>query len=236
MIRPLRHRPRRVVIFAAVFATTVLTLALVVESARSIARTTAQVGDLAYAVTGSANAHREVLKMEVATRRLDSGALADVKARRAFSAQQLRISLPGLTERADPNADVPRMLKGLAKVDALIAADAKRGTGVPSAALGKAVSELEIDLKGVYDIEEARYFGLNRKALVAKTQSQALLVALAGLILVSGAGILLSLRKSARSSLQKKADELADALAALEAAQLDRGRLLDETVRASERE
>ena len=127
------------------------------------------------------------------------------------------------------------MMAGLDAVDIAIAADSLAG-GVPSARLAALVSTLEIDLKRVYDIEEQRYFGLNRSALLAKSQSEMFLVALAGLIFVSGSVVLVSLRRAARTNLRQKADELAEALAELEIAQTDRGRLLDETVRASERD
>lgn len=228
-------RVRRVAALVAVGAATTLTLALVVGAATSIGRTTSRVGDLAYAVTGSADAHREVLKMEVATRRTDSAALAQVEAQRGFAGQQLRLTLPGLVHRADPNPAVPQMLRGLALVDAAIAENERDG-GPPSERLAASVTGLELDLKRVDDIEEQRYFGLNQKALDARTQSERLLVALAGVIFLAGAGSLISMRLAARANLRQKAEQLAEALADLEIAQADRGRLLDETVRASERE
>jgi signal transduction histidine kinase len=53
---------------------------------------------------------------------------------------------------------------------------------------------------------------------------------------VAGVVLLLTVRSSARNNLRQKAEELAAALAALEVVQTERGELLDETVRASERE
>jgi signal transduction histidine kinase len=209
-----------------------LILGLVTLVGTTLGHTTDRIGDLAYAVTGTANAHREVLKMETSSRVVTDEGLGSVRRHRAFMEQQLRLSLPGLTDRPDPNPEVPTMQKDLARVDGLLGTDAE----VPSALLQVAITELEVSMKHIYDVEEARYFALNNRALKAKATSERFLLTLAGAVAIFGAVLVVGLRRSARANLAQKAAELAAALTELKLAQADRGHLLNETVRASERE
>src|SRR5689334_1006226 len=106
-----RHRWVRRASLTAVAAGTAAVLGLVVATGVTMATTTNRVNDLGYVLTGTANAHREVEKMEVASRGHDASDTAEIIERRAFVTQQLRLSIPGLTRRKDPNNRVPVMLR-----------------------------------------------------------------------------------------------------------------------------
>jgi signal transduction histidine kinase len=232
MAAPRRSR-RRHTALAAVCVGMVAILGAIVAAATSISATTARVDAFTYSLTGTANAHREVEKMEVASRGHEVEDMNEIVFRRSLTSEQLRLALPSLLHRLDSNPEAPRLVIDLKRLDKLIAANLD---SPPSEALAVAIAAVEVDLKHVFDVEESRYFALNANALRAKAKSERLLMLLAGMISVAGVVLLIAVRSAARNDLRQKAQELAAALAALEVVQAERGELLDETVRAGERE
>jgi signal transduction histidine kinase len=230
---PPRQSFTRHTALAAVCVGLVAILGAVVAAATSVSATTDRVGAFTYSLTGTANAHREVEKMQVASRGQEVKDMNEIVLRRALATEQLRLALPDLLHRRDPNPEAPRLAADIKRLDEAIAANLG---SAPSGALTVAIAAVEIDLKRIFDVEESRVFALNARVVRAKTKSEHLLMVLAGMISVAGVVLLMTVRRSARNNLRQKAEELAAALAALEVVQAERGELLDETVRAGERE
>jgi signal transduction histidine kinase len=201
-------------------------------AAQNISASADKVGKLTFAITGIGSAHREVMAMRVAVVGTDAEAVRQVTLGRGLMVQQLRLSLPGLRRTKDKNPWVPQVEAQLATVDQLIA----EHPSAPTPELRAAVDQLEILTKRAFDVEDNRYIDLTHGVLQQGRESNRLLLVLAAMTGLLGTAMVGWLQRTARHDMHEKTQQLEQALTSLGASQVQRAKLLDDTVRTAERE
>lgn len=208
--------PLQVGLLVAVTLLAVSVEALIVRAYISNARTADHFGEASFITTDLANLQREALLLQLETNRFfqnPNDASLRLELRRSLLNSQIKTQ----TVRAGENAYVVNELNGIGETlkeyDVLMARHADGKSSDPAnleSRVNEVLIALERQVKAVYDTEEVNFFQATSAALDAQRTAALMLLALAGMVLILGIVLTVSMGRST-SALRRETVERAKA-------------------------
>lgn len=158
-----------------------------------------------FLTTSLANIQREALLLQLETQVTLQDPNPDtesLKLRRALLANQLRLQFSQSASNTRTISALNRIQNTLSEYDELLKAierDNSVGRKPSTAVVYELLSELEVQIKTLYDREELSFFGAFRTTLSAQRSAQILLFAVDGVVAVLGVALAASLARTVRA-------------------------------------
>ena len=192
----------QIALFVGVAILALVTEAVVLKAYFTSGSATQAVEDRSFVTTGLANIQREALLLYIETGRTLRGPDLDqdvVTLRRALLANQLRLQSIKVAGNSEATGRLDEIVATLGKYDAMM--QERLEAVIPASAAEIAefdvvLSDLELQIKTLYDDEELSFFKALSNTLRSNQTLQTFLLALSALVLISGGVLGISLRRT----------------------------------------
>jgi len=195
----------QITLFVLVAAFAVVTEAVVLRAYVTSGNATSAVEDRSFVTTGLANVQRESLLLHIETNKVLRDPSMDpdrVELRRALLGNQMRLQAAQVIGNKNVSERLAQIEQTLDGYDALLKnrlASVELPTAEEAEQFGASLATLESQVKSLYDDEEQRFFQALSSTLRSNQTLQIFLLALSGLVLVSGGVLGLSLRRTVQA-------------------------------------
>ena len=192
----------QIVLFVGVVVLATVTEVVVLRAYFTSATATHAVEERSFVTTGLADVQREALLLTIGTERTlrDPDLNRDVvNLRRALLGDQLRLQFNQVNNNEEVQSKLDQIVSKLDEYDSMM--DVRSGSLDPAneteiAAFNTVLSDLELQVKSLYDDEEESFFLALGETLRSNQTLQSLLLTLSAIVLVSGGVLGLSLRRT----------------------------------------